>query len=243
MSDVKKPSLMERLAARKGVNASPAVEAVPAEPTRPSETNQTETRPAGNGQVYERIAGEQSWTLRPAAPGEPSTPPSTIAQGVIAPDAPSREQGPDDAAAAEKPKRGRKKSAAPTQATEVIGAPVPIPADTEGLKIHAAVNTHVILVDCLPTETAPFAKLFGAEPVSSERWLDPIRQFVAKELGEPDVQLAEFGKGTAAMAAMITQQIDTLPPVVSLSSYARHSHLLLEAAGAKGWIILRSVKG
>jgi len=184
------------------------------------------------------------------------------AQGVIPPDAPSRTSTPEEVAAVEAgtKKKGRKKvDAAPTTsptpeqmaveqervAAEAVAQKAALDASLPTPKVveSPARARRVLLVDCFPVDLEAFRGVFGQEPVPAERWLEPLRRAVAESFGVADHGLIDFAKGKPALAAAIDEVIESCPSIVYASSYSRGYDVLVEKASARGWLVLKSVRG
>lgn len=158
------------------------------------------------------------------------------AVGIIPPDAPPREQSPEDVAAMETPHK--KKKARAKKAAEEITEALSSESETK-----VSLDKRLLLVDCLPVEAKVFAEVFGVEAVAGERWLAPLKKLVGESNGVEDFGLIDFGKGKAFLALAVEESIDKAPACMYVSSFSRGSDVLIETATARGWLVIKSVRG
>lgn len=150
------------------------------------------------------------------------------AEGVVPPDAPPRNTGAAVASTptVEEPKRrGRpKKDAAPV----VEVGPAPIKAQRPVFSIY---------VDCLPVKGGE------AEWTLFEDWIATYTKQVAESHGIADWRQIEYGKGKAALANVVRENVHEVPEVLIVSSYAPGVNEVLDVLIPHATRVVRALRG
>jgi hypothetical protein len=150
-----------------------------------------------------------------------------VAEGIIPPDAPSRETVVETALIAEPaepsaPKKSKKK------ATEATDAPEPLPEAT------VAIPMFTLYVDCLP---------MGQEVTVFEKIVGPLAVKVADDSGVADLRFLKYGEGKARLAVLIREALPTFPSKIHVTSMATFADTFMEIAVDHASAYIRATRG
>jgi hypothetical protein len=206
------------------------------------------------GQQQQGWSGNAGGTSQQGWPGATSTTTSTqVTQGIISPDAPPRETGaePEPGAAAEPPKRTRKKKGeAVAEQAAPAGAELP-PAVTGALfaqpEPSGGSDGFELYVDCLPTKHPS-----GGGATNFDDWIAPIVRFINEQVsqpppagkGLPDYRLLPFSEEKALFSLALAQWIEKrgLPPNLFVASSSPLSRDALAILTPYATSVVRAVR-
>lgn len=167
----------------------------------PAEEKKAKKKSAARSAVLDAANEPESGTL----PGVSTTPPVAAPKPETKTEEKSPELAAEEAAALGAPFDSGPTGAGPSQLHEK--AP-PTPAIAIGKKRLLA-----IYVDCMPVKGAE------GEHALFEDWAAPLIQQIADDAGIADYRLMQFAGWKPHLANAIRQNVDTLPPVLVMSSY------------------------
>lgn len=203
------------------------------------------------------IAAATSVSTAPtAASAVASFVPSATVAAVLPPDAPPRTSTPEEVAAANAPKRGRKpKEAAAPAAPATAAAPAAAQTATPVAVATAATSTVATAAPAAPAAVVgvcPLKELYidcmctkgsTSVPVLGEDILHTIAADAAKAANSPDWRLVEFGKGKGAMAVILRERLATMPEILVVSSSTPGSDVLIEVLSPHAKRVVRALRG